>query len=111
VGRERFLPVKTTNDLLLLRSDVYELTDDFRLVAQVDAPLVQLSKSYKTISGFDARFPAGPPSLRDAEGLEVAGDWTFGAGVVVEGDAVLPAPEQGSGVVPDGSRVTAAGIA
>jgi UTP--glucose-1-phosphate uridylyltransferase len=111
VGRERFLPVKTTNDLLLLRSDVYELTDDYRLVAQVDAPLVQLSKSYKTISGFDARFPAGPPSLRDAEGLEVAGDWTFGAGVVVEGDAVLPAPEQGSGVVPDGSRVTAAGIA
>ena len=25
VGRERFLPVKTTNDLLLLRSDVYEV--------------------------------------------------------------------------------------
>ena len=31
VGRERFLPVKTTNDLLLLRSDVYEVGDDGRL--------------------------------------------------------------------------------
>src|SRR5690606_34156165 len=33
VGRERFLPVKTTNDLLLLRSDVYDLTEDYRLRA------------------------------------------------------------------------------
>ena len=28
VGRERFLPVKTTNDLLLLRSDVYAVAED-----------------------------------------------------------------------------------
>src|SRR3954463_957479 len=32
VGRERFLPVKTTNDLLLLRSDVYEVGSDGRLL-------------------------------------------------------------------------------
>src|SRR5690606_8824897 len=32
VGRERFLPVKTTNDLLLLRSDVYRVDDAGRLV-------------------------------------------------------------------------------
>ncbi|PKQ19061.1 MAG: UTP--glucose-1-phosphate uridylyltransferase, partial [Actinobacteria bacterium HGW-Actinobacteria-8] len=28
VGRDRFLPVKTTNDLLVLRSDAYELQED-----------------------------------------------------------------------------------
>ncbi len=28
VGRDRFVPVKTTNDLLVLRSDCYELDDD-----------------------------------------------------------------------------------
>jgi UTP--glucose-1-phosphate uridylyltransferase len=111
VGRERFLPVKTTNDLLLLRSDVYELTDDYRLVAQVAAPLVKLSSVYKTISGFDARFPVGPPSLREAEGLTVEGDWTFGGGVTVEGDAHLAAPAEGSASVPDGSTLTASGIA
>lgn len=110
VGRERFLPVKTTSDLLLLRSDVYELTDDFRLVAQVEAPLVRLSKTYKTIGAFDARFPSGPPSLRAAAGLSVEGDWTFGADVTVEGEAVLGEPDGGAGTVPAGATVTADGI-
>ena len=32
VGRERFAPVKTCNDLLALRSDAYELHDDGRIV-------------------------------------------------------------------------------
>ena len=32
VGRDRFAPVKTTNDLLVLRSDCYEVTDDWRVV-------------------------------------------------------------------------------
>ncbi len=111
VGRERFLPVKTTDDLLLLRSDVYDLTDDYRLVAQVEAPLVRLSKTYKTIGAFDARFPAGPPSLRAATGLSVAGDWTFGRGVRAEGAAELPEPEEGTGTVPDGATITRDGIA
>ena len=31
VTRERFLPVKTTNDLLVLRSDCYRLTDSHHL--------------------------------------------------------------------------------
>ena len=109
VGRERFLPVKTTSDLLVLRSDVYDLTDDFRVVAQVPAPLVRLSGAYKTVAGFDARFPDGPPSLAGATGLTVEGDWTFGSGVVVEGDAALP-DEGAEAQVPDGARVTAEGV-
>ena len=36
VGRERFLPVKTTSDLLLLRSDVYEVGSDGRLTKVVE---------------------------------------------------------------------------
>ena len=87
VGRERFLPVKSTNDLLLLRSDVYEVDDAGQLVRTVDpAPLVDLSgSSYKTITAFDARFPAGAPSLRQARSLSVEGDWTFEADVTVVG--------------------------
>ncbi len=109
VGRERFLPVKTTNDLLVLRSDVYALTEEFRVVAQVPAPLVSLDKPYKTIAGFDARFPAGPPSLREATSLTVGGDWTFGAPVRVVGDAVLGNGGAG-GTVPAGSVVSASGV-
>ena len=63
VGRDRFLPVKTTNDLLLLRSDVYEVGDDGRLTKVTDpAPLVDLdSKYYKTIGAFEQRIPARRP--------------------------------------------------
>ncbi|MFV0285720.1 MAG: UTP--glucose-1-phosphate uridylyltransferase [Demequina sp.] len=91
VGRERFLPVKTTNDLLLLRSDAYELGDDAGLRLAVEkAPLIDLdSKHFKTVAAFDAHFPHGAPSLRDASSLTVKGDWTFGADVTVTGDASL----------------------
>ncbi len=91
VGRDRFLPVKTTNDLLLLRSDVYDIGTDGGVTKIVDdAPLVELdSRYYKTIGGFQDRFPDGAPSLKDATGLTVEGDWTFEPGVVVTGDVVL----------------------
>ncbi|MCW2802552.1 MAG: ugp [Propionibacteriaceae bacterium] len=92
VGRDRFLPVKTTSDLLLLRSDVYEVTDDARLVKVADpVPLIELDGSYyKTISAFEQRFAAGAPSLKNAEGFTVNGDWTFEADVTVVGKATLP---------------------
>src|SRR5215203_1902750 len=91
VGRERFLPVKTTNDLLLLRSDVYEVGPDGRLAKITDpAPIVDLdSRYYKTISAFDQRFPSGAPSLRRATELSVEGDWTFEADVTVVGAVQL----------------------
>ena len=91
VGRDRFLPVKTTSDLLLLRSDVYEVGPDGRLNRVTDpAPLVDLdSKYYKTIAAFEQRIPDEAPSLKQARGLTVKGDWTFEPGVVVRGSAVL----------------------
>jgi UTP--glucose-1-phosphate uridylyltransferase len=90
VDRSRFLPVKTTNDLLLLRSDVYGVGDDFRVRSQVDAaPLVDLDRRfYSTIADFDARLPS-PPSLVEARRLTVRGDWRFGRGVTVRRDVTL----------------------
>ncbi|SDS52943.1 UTP--glucose-1-phosphate uridylyltransferase [Paraoerskovia marina] len=108
IDRSRFLPVKTTSDLLLLRSDVYALDEDYRLVAQVDAPLITLSSAYKLVHDFDARFPNGAPSLREARALTVDGDWLFGADVRVRGEAVLSAE---GGVVPDRSEVGPDGLA
>ena len=91
VGRERFLPVKTTNDLLLLRSDAYDVGPDaVPRLAVAAAPLIDLdSRYYRTIADFEARFPHGVPSLRDATGLAVHGDWTFGPDVSVRGSATL----------------------
>jgi UTP--glucose-1-phosphate uridylyltransferase len=90
VGRDRFVPVKTTNDLLVLRSDVYDVGRDFVLNPAGRAPFVDLDSSYyKLVPEFERRFPDGAPSLRDASSLKVTGDWTFGAKVKVVGDVTL----------------------
>jgi len=99
VPRTRFAPVKTTDDLLVLRSDVYTLSEDDMIVAPIperaeDLPYVELDSSfYKLLDDFEARFPEGPPSLREAERLVVHGDVTFGRGVRVRGAVELEAPE------------------
>jgi UTP--glucose-1-phosphate uridylyltransferase len=90
VGRDRFVPVKTTNDLLVLRSDVYDVGGDFVLDPVGDIPFVDLDSSYyKLVPEFERRFPDGAPSLRRATSLKVSGDWTFGAKVTVVGDVSL----------------------
>ncbi len=102
VERSRFIPVKTTNDLLVLRSDCYRLTDDHHLVLEegvASVPFVDLdSRFYKLVHRFDERFPDGVPSLRAAEQLVVHGDWTFGKDVVVRGSAELDDPGEAARV-------------
>ncbi|MER6970042.1 UTP--glucose-1-phosphate uridylyltransferase [Nocardioides sp. NPDC000445] len=91
VGRDRFVPVKTTNDLLVLRSDVYDIGDNFVLDQVADVvPFIDLDGDYyKYVANFDERFPEGAPSLRKASSLTVNGDWTFGKGVQVIGAVSL----------------------
>jgi UTP--glucose-1-phosphate uridylyltransferase len=93
VGRDRFVPVKTTNDLLLLRSDVYDIGKDFVLdQVAVEVPYVDLdSDYYKVVAEFDKRFPEGAPSMRKASSLTIDGDFTFGAHVQVVGEVELEA--------------------
>jgi UTP--glucose-1-phosphate uridylyltransferase len=93
VGRDRFVPVKTTNDLLVLRSDVYDLGQDFVLdQAASSVPFVDLDGDfYKHVGEFDKRFPEGAPSMKEATSLQVDGDFTFGRGVRVVGDVCLEA--------------------
>jgi UTP--glucose-1-phosphate uridylyltransferase len=90
VPRTRFAPVKTTNDLLVVRSDAYRLRADDALLEPVSArvaaqpPVVDLDpRFYRKLADFEARFPAGPPSLALAERFVVHGDVTFGGGTVV----------------------------
>ncbi|TYL46322.1 UTP--glucose-1-phosphate uridylyltransferase [Nocardioides sp. BGMRC 2183] len=91
VGRDRFIPVKTTNDLLVLRSDVYAIGDDFALEqVAAEVPFIELDdEHYKLVGEFDKRFPEGAPSLQRANSLRIDGDWTFGPGVAVVGDVAL----------------------
>jgi UTP--glucose-1-phosphate uridylyltransferase len=93
VGRDRFVPVKTTNDLLVLRSDVYEIGKDFVLdMVAADLPYVELDPDhYKLVGEFDKRFPEGAPSMAKATSLKIDGDWTFGHGVQIVGAVELDA--------------------
>jgi UTP--glucose-1-phosphate uridylyltransferase len=95
VSRDRFVPVKTTDDLLTLRSDCFELSDDSRILVsprrrRPGPPYVELDPDhYRLLDDFDARLPAGPPSLVDCDRLVVHGDVTFGRGVIVRGSALI----------------------
>jgi UTP--glucose-1-phosphate uridylyltransferase len=105
VGRDRFVPVKTTNDLLVVRSDCYQLDEDSILRQTLDhIPFVDLDESYKLVADFDARFPEGVPSLRRATSLRIRGDWAFEAGVRCEGEVEL-GPEGSPGHIPAGTTL------
>ena len=75
VERGRFLPVKTTNDLLLLRSDAYDLGADgaLRLARGVRAARRPGPPALQTVADFEARFPAGPALAAAARSLTVRG--------------------------------------
>ncbi|WP_215523225.1 UTP--glucose-1-phosphate uridylyltransferase [Varibaculum prostatecancerukia] len=96
VPRSRFLPVKTTNELTLVRSDIYELGDNYHLLKVNDQEVeVDLdSRYFKKIADFEARFPAGVPSLREAKAFKVSGPYTFGKDVKVQGQVSLETAEE-----------------
>ena len=100
VPRSRFAPVKTTDDLLVVRSDAYQLTGDGRMRPAFygPGPVVTLDNNYyRLLPDLEQRFPAGPPSLRRCRRFQVDGDVTFGAGVVAVGDVRVVGPRH----VPD----------
>ena len=94
VPRTRFSPVKTTNDLLALRSDAYVVTEDRRLELASECrgtpPEVVLDGAYyKLLPGLESGFRKGAPSLRNCSRFEVRGPWTFETGVVCEGEVAF----------------------
>jgi UTP--glucose-1-phosphate uridylyltransferase len=96
VPRARFAPVKKTDDLLVVRSDAYELAEDFTVrLARERAPVVSLdSDYYKLLRDFEQRFSGGAPSLVDCERFTVEGDVTFGRDVKVGGGVTVRGPRR-----------------
>ncbi len=105
VPRSRFRPVKTTNELLLIRSDRYDLDADAQVIQTTEAPepFVDLDGHFTLVPDFEARFADGVPSMRECTSLRVRGDVTFGADVVCAGDVLVEA--DGPLTIPDGTRL------
>lgn len=96
VSRARFAPVKTTADLLTLRSDAYVVTDDSRLELHPDRkgvpPVVKLDPAeYKLVDQLEAATVNGVPSLLKCDSLEITGKVVFEAGAVFTGNVKLDA--------------------
>jgi len=93
VARDRFAPVKKTNDMLAILSDAYELTveNKLKLVNVHDkVPHIELiDEFYKDINDFEKRFANGIPSLRKCKSLVVTGDVNFGRNVEIRGNVKI----------------------
>jgi UTP--glucose-1-phosphate uridylyltransferase len=110
VTRARFVPVKSTSDLLALWSDAYEFTDDFRIVGspqRISGDLVvDLDpRFFRQVGDLRVRFAEGVPSLVRARRFCVRGDVRFGGGVVVEGDVEVRQTGSAPLLVPTGTRL------
>lgn len=94
VHRSRFAPVKKTEDLLALWSDIFLLTDNGELIKnpqrKLGAIVINLDpKFFKFMSDFEKRFSDGIPSMIDCESLTVKGDVYFGPEVVIRGKVII----------------------
>lgn len=92
VPRTRFAPVKTTADLLALRSDAYRVTEDYRLILdesrQGRPPVVELDARCKLLADFEACFDAAP-SLVSCNVFRTVGPLRFDRGVVCQGEVAF----------------------
>jgi UDP-N-acetylglucosamine pyrophosphorylase len=100
VPRSRFAPVKTTGDLLALRSDAYEVLGNgqVRLAASRNGvpPVIVLSDEYKLVDQIET---LGVPSLIDCQSLKVTGPLQFAPGVIIRGDVEFSNPSGDSKTV------------
>ena len=94
VSRTRFAPVKTTNDLLVLRSDFYVLTEDAarrarrRARAGLDLRRPR-PRPLQAAARLRRALPGRPAVAGQGERFVVRGDVTFGPDVAVEGETEL----------------------
>jgi UTP--glucose-1-phosphate uridylyltransferase len=93
VPRSRFAPVKTTSDLLAVRSDAYEVDErsSIQLVRErsgIPPELTLDDRFYKRIRDLEERIPECP-SLRRCRSLKLNGDFQIPAEAVFVGDVEL----------------------
>jgi UDP-N-acetylglucosamine pyrophosphorylase len=93
VPRTRFAPVKTTADLLTLRSDACDVTPDWRIVLAPELrgqpPAIDLDGDhYKLVDQLDA-LVRSVPSLKACRRLTVRGPVEFGTGITLRGNVEI----------------------
>jgi UTP--glucose-1-phosphate uridylyltransferase len=97
VPRDRFLPVKTLEDLFRIQSDLYDLKspNNRRLILNPHKtlPLVNFHGSYKDVEAFQEAFPHLPHRTQDLTRLEIWGPVKMTASTIFEGEALYVAED------------------
>ena len=97
VGRDRFLPVKNTSDLMLIQSGLF-VFENGRMIRnpthnQKTLPLVDWKAPFSDLEEFQKRVPV-IPDMRELESLEMEGDVTFEGEVSLKGRVTLVGNEK-----------------
>uniref|UniRef100_A0A671TX14 UTP--glucose-1-phosphate uridylyltransferase n=2 Tax=Sparus aurata TaxID=8175 RepID=A0A671TX14_SPAAU len=108
VPRSRFLPVKTTSDLLLVMSNLYSLDAGSLTMSPKrefpTTPHVKLGSSFTKVQEYLIRFESIPDML-ELDHLTVSGDVTFGKNVSLKGTVIIIANHGDRIDIPAGSML------
>uniref|UniRef100_A0A8C4FDZ4 UTP--glucose-1-phosphate uridylyltransferase n=1 Tax=Dicentrarchus labrax TaxID=13489 RepID=A0A8C4FDZ4_DICLA len=108
VPRSRFLPVKTTSDLLLVMSNLYSLEAGSLTMSPKrefpTTPHVKLGSSFTKVQEYVNRFESIPDML-ELDHLTVSGDVTFGKNVSLKGTVIIIANHGDRIDIPAGSML------
>jgi len=114
VPRDRFYPVKTCNDLLVVRSDCFVYSEDQSLrfnparEARKKTDVVKVTldpKYYGKIDDLDKRFANGIPSLVDCDSLMIEGDVLFEKDVRIKSEVKIKNIKQFQAVIKEGTVI------
>ncbi|MBU2515054.1 UTP--glucose-1-phosphate uridylyltransferase [bacterium] len=105
VPRIRFIPIKKTDDLLLVQSNLY-IFEEGIIKKNPDRqfggiPLIRLGNYFQTVEEYQNRF-ASIPDILDLDLLTIVGNVYFGKNITLRGNVILVC-ERGELNLPDNS--------
>lgn len=107
VPRRRFLPVKTSSDLMLVKSDLYSMNRGQLELSPLrfgGAPLIKLGGHYKKVSDFQKRIPY-IPKIVELDHLTITGNVSLGKNVTLKGTVIIVCEEGKKIDIPNGSEL------
>ncbi|KAF1795588.1 Nucleotide-diphospho-sugar transferase [Phytophthora cactorum] len=107
VPRSRFLPVKSSSDLFLVQSNLYQIKHGSLIMNPARTtptiPIVKLGLEFQSAKEYLARFERGIPNITELDHLTVAGDVKFGSNITLKGTVILVANEGAHIDLPEGT--------
>eukprot|EP01121_Diplochlamys_sp_Union-15-3_P008021 TRINITY_DN2097_c0_g1_i2.p1 TRINITY_DN2097_c0_g1~~TRINITY_DN2097_c0_g1_i2.p1 ORF type:complete len:502 (+),score=91.82 TRINITY_DN2097_c0_g1_i2:3-1508(+) len=106
VPRSRFLPVKSTSDLFLIQSDLYEVKNGCLIMNPKrpfpGPPVIKLGNEFRKVNDYNNRIN-GIPNIIELDQLTIAGDVVIGTDVTLKGTVIVVANHGSHIDIPPGS--------